>query len=190
MADHTLTERLQPSLLDRLTDDSPGDLKETRDSRVIDLRRLREIIQRDLSWLLNTYDNSSMFDVEEYPNVANSVLTYGVTEVAGEYATGERALLIRNSMQRAIEKFEPRIIPGTLDVVLRDDDGKGQTVINFDIAAEMWAQPMPMELYLRTQVDVTTGELILERPGTAGAMRASSAQAAANAAASGNRKGF
>ena len=179
MADHTLTERLQPSLLDRLTDDNPGDLKETRDSRVIDLRRLREIIQRDLSWLLNTYDNSSMFDVEEFPNVANSVLTYGVTEVAGEYATGERALLIRNSMQRAIEKFEPRIIPGTLDVILRDDDGKRQTVINFDIAAEMWAQPLPMELYLRTQVDMTTGELILERPGTAGSMRGASSAAVA-----------
>ncbi|MEX0301416.1 MAG: type VI secretion system baseplate subunit TssE, partial [Leisingera sp.] len=35
MADKTLAERLQPSLLDRLTDNAPGDLKETRESRVI-----------------------------------------------------------------------------------------------------------------------------------------------------------
>jgi type VI secretion system protein ImpF len=168
MSDHILTERLQPSLLDRLTDDKPGDLKETRDSRVIDLRRLREIIQRDLSWLLNTFDNSSLVDPDEYPHVTNSVLTYGVREVAGEYSTQARAILIRDSIHKAIEKFEPRIIGGSLSVILRDTKEFGQTIVTFDIAAEMWAQPLPMELYLRSQVDITTGELKLERPGTTG----------------------
>lgn len=175
MADHTLTERLQPSLLDRLTDENPGDLKETRDSRVIDLRRLREIIQRDLSWLLNTFDNSSMVDPAVYPNVSNSVLTYGVQEVAGEYSTAERALRIRDSIHKAITKFEPRVIGGSLAVLLREkpgaDKGGGSHTVFFDIAADMWAQPLPMELYLRSQVDVTTGELKLERPATASGER-------------------
>ena len=43
MSDRTITERLQPSLLDRLTDSDPGVPAERRDDRVIDLRRLREI---------------------------------------------------------------------------------------------------------------------------------------------------
>ena len=179
MSDHTLTERLQPSLLDRLTDDDPGNLKETRDSRVIDLRRLRDIIQRDLSWLLNTFDNSSLVDPVRYPNVINSVLTYGVREVAGEYSTTSRAALIRESIHKAIEKFEPRIIKGTLSVILRDNSSLGQTVVTFDIAAEMWAQPLPMELYLRSQVDVVTGELRLERPSTTGSLSTVAAIAAA-----------
>lgn len=170
MSDHTLTERLQPSMLDRLTDDDPTNPKETRDSRVIDLRRLRDIIQRDLSWLLNTFDNSSLVDVERYPNVTHSVLTYGVREVAGEYATQVRAVMIRESIQKAIERFEPRILPNTLKVILRDNKQAGQSVVTFDIAAEMWAQPLPMELYLRSEVDVTTGELRLERPGAAGSL--------------------
>jgi type VI secretion system protein ImpF len=42
--------------------------------------------------------------------------------------------------------------------------------VTFDIAADMWAQPLPMELYLRSEVDITTGELKLERPSAAGAM--------------------
>lgn len=165
MSEHVLTERLQPSLLDRLTDDDPTNPKETRDSRVIDLRRLREIIQRDLVWLLNTFDNSSLIDAERYPNASNSVLAFGVQEVAGEFSTAARASNIRNSIHRAIEKFEPRIIPGSLDVLLRDSETKGQTLVTFDIAADMWAQPLPMELYLRSEVDITTGELKLERPG-------------------------
>ena len=165
MVDHGLTERLQPSLLDRLTDDDPTSTKESRDSRVIDLRRLREIIQRDLVWLLNTFDNSSLVDPDRYPNVTNSVLAFGVQEVAGEFSTDARAARIRTSIHRAIEKFEPRIIPGSLDVILRDSESKGQTLVTFDIAADMWAQPLPMELYLRSEVDITTGELKLERPG-------------------------
>lgn len=171
MSDHKLTERLQPSLLDRLTDDNPGDLQETRDSRVIDLRRLREIIQRDLSWLLNTYDNSGMIRPDLYPHASNSVLSYGVREVAGEYDVKERSVNIRDSIHRAIEKFEPRIIPGTLSVLLRDSKALGQTIVAFDIAAEMWAQPMPMELYLRSQIDITSGELTLERISTAAMAR-------------------
>lgn len=165
MADHGLTERLQPSLLDRLTDDDPTNPAESRDSRVIDLRRLREIVMRDLSWLLNTFDNSTLIDAERFPHASNSVLGYGVEEVAGEYSTLDRTMRIRASIHTAIERFEPRIIPGTLNVVLRDQEKSGHTVVTFDIAADMWAQPLPMELYLRSEVDITTGELKLERPG-------------------------
>jgi type VI secretion system protein ImpF len=35
--------------------------------------------------------------------------------------------------------------------------------VSFDIRAEMWAQPLPLELYLRSEVNVATGELKLER---------------------------
>ncbi|MGB8624277.1 MAG: type VI secretion system baseplate subunit TssE [Paracoccaceae bacterium] len=164
MADKTISERLQPSLLDRLTDVDPASPKETRDERVIDIRRLREIIQRDLSWLLNTNNNDREIDPAVYPNAARSVLNFGVREVAGDYSTVERAEIIRLSIQRAIERFEPRIREGSTDVELRlAEDSESQTVVTFDIRADMWAQPLPMELYLRSQVDVTTGELHLER---------------------------
>jgi type VI secretion system protein ImpF len=162
MADQ-LAERLQPSLLDRLTDEAPGEMKESRDRRVIDVRRLREIIQRDLSWLLNTNNHETLLDADAYPNVCNSVVNYGVREVAGELSSLQRAQEIRDMIRQAIERFEPRILAGTLDVVLRVDKGTSQSIISFDIRAEMWAQPLPLELYLRSEVNVATGELKLER---------------------------
>lgn len=165
MADRTITERLQPSLLDRLTDHEPGNLKETREDRVIDVRRLREIIQRDLSWLLNTNNHESLIDPEKYPNVVNSTLNYGVREVAGQVSSVERAGEIRKMIHRAIERFEPRIQAGTLDVDYRTDDQSGDTIISYDIRADMWAQPLPLELYLRSEINVATGELTLERKG-------------------------
>lgn len=163
MADQTLTERLQPSLLDRLTDQEPGELKERREDRVIDVRRLRDIIQRDLAWLLNTNSHETLLDPETYPNVCNSVVNYGVREVAGELSSVQRAVEIREMIRLAIERFEPRIRAGTLDVVLRVDKDATRSIISYDIRGEMWAQPLPLELYLRSEVNVATGELKLER---------------------------
>ncbi|MCU9849887.1 type VI secretion system baseplate subunit TssE [Defluviimonas sp. WL0024] len=163
MADKTVAERLQPSLLDRLTDDEPGSLKETRDSRVIDVVRLREIIQRDLAWLLNTNNMEDVLDIDTMPRVRRSVLNYGLRPTSGDYSTAEKAERIRRSIARAIEAFEPRIIAGSAIVELRTEKNAGEMHIAFDIRADMWAQPMPLELYLRSKVDVTTGEVEMER---------------------------
>lgn len=163
MADKTITERLQPSLLDRLTDDEPGNQKEARTSRVIDLNRLRDIVQRDLSWLLNTTNIENTFDPETHPHVSRSVLNYGVKVVSGEFSTSQRAELIRKSIEVAIAQHEPRIIEGSVEVILRPDEATGQMAVALDIRADMWAQPMPLELYLRSNVDIATGEVSVER---------------------------
>jgi type VI secretion system protein ImpF len=165
MADKTITERLQPSLLDRLTDSEPDKAKESRDSRVIDIRQLRDIIRRDLSWLLNANNQDSQIDATEYPNVATSVINYGVHEVSGDYSTENRAAEIRKSIHKSIMMFEPRIKQGTLEVTLHRDNKSSDAIFDFDIHADMWAQPLPMELYLRSQMDVTTGHVTLERKG-------------------------
>ena len=165
MADRMMAERLQPSLLDRLTDDDPTNPSESRDMRVIDIRRLREIVQRDLSWLLNTNNSETWINAERYPLTAKSVLNYGVREVAGDFAAKDRANLIRKSIASAIETYEPRIRRGSAQVEIRSENIARQTIISFDIRADMWAEPIPIELYLRSSVDVTTGEVSLERAG-------------------------
>ena len=163
MSDRMIAERLQPSLLDRLTDDDPFEVKEGRDSRVIDLRQLREILQRDLAWLLNTANNASFIDEETYPHTFRSVLNYGISDVAGDFSTTDKVEGIRKSIVQAVQNFEPRIHPGSLNVKLQAGQKNRDAVVSFDIRADMWAQPLPIELYLRSSVDVTTGELQLER---------------------------
>ena len=165
MADKTIDERLQPSLLDRLTDDAPDERSESRDSRVIDVRRLREILKRDLAWLLNTSNSESFIDRETYPNAFSSVLNYGVSPVAGGSTTQRRVETIRQAIIRAVREFEPRLRAETLDVFLREDENPTQMSIYFDIRGELWAQPLPMELYLRSEMDLMTGHVTLEQRG-------------------------
>ena len=53
MAEQRPEERLQPALLDRLTDDEPDKKVEAREARVFTKRRLRQAVLRDLAWLFN-----------------------------------------------------------------------------------------------------------------------------------------
>jgi len=163
VADKTIMERLQPSLLDRLTDLEPENKTESQNSRVIDIRRLREIIRRDLAWLLNSNNQETVIDRDLYPNVINSVVNYGVRDVSGDFSTSKRAELMRDAIQKAVNQFEPRIKQGTLDVRIHTREKASETLIEFDIHADMWAQPLPLELYLRSQIDLVTGHVNLEQ---------------------------
>ena len=51
MADLLPSERLQPCLLDRLTDQDPDQRKEGREQRVVSMRKYREAVLRDLGWV-------------------------------------------------------------------------------------------------------------------------------------------
>lgn len=166
MADQGATDRLQPSLLDRLTDLEPQKTGEARSARVIDIARLREIVRRDLSWLLNANNLETEIDPKRYPNVSASVLNYGVREVSGDFATSDRATEMQDSIRRAIEIFEPRIRPESLKITMRSEVDRTRTSrVVFDIHGEMWAEPMPLELYLRSEIDMTTGDVDLKEAG-------------------------
>ena len=73
MAELIPKERLQPALLDRLTDDSPDKQVESRDDRVISLKRLRQSVVRDLEWLFNTGAAFTPEEAESLGCVASSV---------------------------------------------------------------------------------------------------------------------
>jgi type VI secretion system protein ImpF len=156
-------ERLQPALLDRLTDLEPTKKKETARNQVIDIRRLREIIQRDLTWLMNTVNNDSWIDADIYPHAARSTLNFGIADVAGKRSTLSGGLDLEAAVHRAITDFEPRIIAGTLEVRVAESDEISTSVISFDIRGELWAMPVPMELYLRTEFNVADGEISVTR---------------------------
>ena len=88
MAELTYKERLQPSLLDRLTDDDRERKQESRLDRVLSPSRLRECVRRDLAWLFNTTNLACLkTEMEEYPLVAQSTINYGLPDLTGHTAS-------------------------------------------------------------------------------------------------------
>jgi len=161
MAELTQKERLQPSLLDRLTDDEPHTQVEPRDKRVLSMNKLRQSVLRDVSWLLNTDSMDSIVDLADYPEVAKSVLNYGIKDLAGRTLAGSSLSEIEKGLKQAINNFEPRILPNTLNVQVLSSEQMNNQALSFDIEANLWARPLPLHLYLRTEINKITGDVNL-----------------------------
>lgn len=163
MAELTQQEILQPSLLDRLTDDEPTQKMESREKRVLSLRQLRESVLRDLAWLMNTTDFNSAESLKDFPEVANSTINYGVPELTGHTLLSLDKFELERMVKRAILRFEPRILEDTLGVELKvDDDLMSKQAMTFDIKGELWAQPVPMKVYLKTELDLEIGNVKIQ----------------------------
>jgi type VI secretion system protein ImpF len=145
-------DRVQPSLLDRLTDDDPRNRREARDMRGFSLARLREAVLRDLSWLMNTSQLAATQDLGPYPHVASSVLNYGIPPTTGQVKAAIDAAALARHVRVALLRFEPRLLPDSLQVsVVREVVGNG--AFQFVIEAELWAHPVPLRMTLRTEPD-------------------------------------
>lgn len=151
-------DRLQPSLLDRLTDEAPAEEQESRSKRVISVQQLRSSVQRDLAWLFNTTNMMAGTDLDAYPEVATSVLNYGVPSLVGETLRERDINALREGLREAILNFEPRLLPASLQVSLVSDrDKMNRNALSFGIEAQLWAQPLPVRIYLKTDIDLDLG---------------------------------
>jgi len=162
MAELTQKERLQPSLLDRLTDEDPGRKQEARDRRVLSPARLRECVRRDLTWLFNTTNLASVQSLDAEPQVAASVVNYGMPDLAGHTLTSIDTRTMERMLTRVIWEFEPRLLKNTVKVkLIVDKDKMSHNAVIFDIEGELWAQPLPLRLFLRTEIDLENGGVMV-----------------------------
>src|SRR5690348_2818906 len=110
MAELLPQERLQPSLLDRLTDEAPDVKEESRDKRVLNLSQLRASVLRDIRWLLNTVNLEATQDLSAWPQVASASVNYGIPDLAGTTVSSTNEMVLERAIRRAILNFEPRIL--------------------------------------------------------------------------------
>ena len=158
MSETASRERLQPSLLDRLTDNAPEQKRESFDQQTLTLRGLRQAVLRDLTWLLNTTHLSAVEDLSTTPRAAASTLNFGIPALTGRTGVGGRAGGIEKDIAAAIRAFEPRIQPDTINVRVAHASGADSAIptLRFEIRGELWAQPVPEQLFLETQIDLET----------------------------------
>jgi type VI secretion system protein ImpF len=155
-----MRNRLQPSLLDRLSDDQPGERVEAEDRRVMSRSQLRQAVLRDLAALFNSVQPLGA-QAEPHPPAAASVLNFGLPPLSGQLASSLDVSVLEGYIRQAIERFEPRILPDTLVVRALEATSVLDThnVIEFEISGHLWSQPMPLEVLLRTQLDLEAGQV-------------------------------
>lgn len=164
MAELTAQERLQPSLLDRLVDNAPGEQVEGDDKKVLTKQALRQAVLRDLGWLFNATGHSPAFDDRRFAQTAKSVLNYGLPTLSGQFASSLQRTSMEQAFRQAILNFEPRILPKTLEVELVMDGPvlDSHNRVGLLIRGMLWAQPVPLEFLMRSRIDLEEGRIEIQ----------------------------
>jgi type VI secretion system protein ImpF len=167
------SDRLQPALLDRLIDEEPHTTVEPVERRFITRARLRQAVLRDLAWLFNAVRLDAVVDMSVAPWARRSVVNFGLAAFAGRPASSLEPLHVERAIRQAILDFEPRILPETLRVRAVHEGGRldRHNIISVEIEGHLWGQPAPLDLRIRTHVDLESGRVELAdlMPGPRGA---------------------
>jgi len=163
MGQWSLKERLQPSLLDRLTDLNPEKSVESSSQQSMSQNQFKEAVIRDLGWLLNSVALDVCLDLDKHPEVQNSVLNYGLPDMSGQTSSNVDVLSIEKAIRSAIQKFEPRIIRNSLKVKVHSNpDEMSHNSMIFEISGAVFGQPSPFQVVLKSELDLECGEFNLK----------------------------
>jgi type VI secretion system protein ImpF len=67
---------------------------------------------------------------------------------------------LQDELADALQIFEPRIAARSLVVQASGE----RNLIHFEVAGDLWANPLPEHLHVKTTVDLETGQLLGDSP--------------------------
>lgn len=146
------------------TQNVPNSMIESNQQRVVSMRRLRECVLRDVASLLNALNLETQVDLQRYPHVQRSVLNYGMRSLAGLAAAAVDSAKTAAGIEEAIRRYEPRLRKVHVAPETREGVQEGHQ-LSFRIDAELWGQPMPQQLVLRTRIETDTGNVTVSDSG-------------------------
>jgi type VI secretion system protein ImpF len=159
---------LLPTLFDRLRDDAPWQLSETPGTSSLSRHQMIAIVQRDLSYLLNTINLEELIGHQRYPAAASSTINFGIPSLAGAYLSTRKWEELERVLHRALIDFEPRIEPASLQIIpLQKDQGSNHyNVLLFEIRGIVRMAHYRLNLLLHSAIDLETNRLSITTPDT------------------------
>jgi type VI secretion system protein ImpF len=151
---------VQPSLIDRLTDAEPDRTRDRSLTPEDSAAAFQAAMQCDVEWLLNT--RRTIVPVPEgCPLLRGSVHQYGLPDVTGMAVnTAEGREALRDMLQDAIERFEPRLESPIVRLV---DVGTPTTpLVRFQVEALLRMDPSPKHVLFDTMLEVSKSEYVVQ----------------------------
>ena len=160
----TPLDKLQPCLLDRLTDEDPGARDESRSQRIISIQRYRAGVLRDLEWLFNSIghfpdESTGESRFADFEDAYRSVINFGVRQLYGRLAPDVEQ--IEKELFDALVTFEPRINRRTLNIRVKIE----RNVLSIELTGELWVNPLPERLFIKTELDLESSECSTKEAG-------------------------
>jgi type VI secretion system protein ImpF len=152
------TQRLLPSILDRLIDPESGGTASMQGYSVV---QMIEAVRRDLEDLLNTRQTSSGVD-KKFKETLDSVFGYGLPDLMSVDASALGAKEdIGRLIQDIITRHEPRLkdVRARLVVTAKSRDARS---LKFEIQARLSVDPSP-EVGFETVLELMTGHTSIKQ---------------------------
>lgn len=164
--------RVIPSVLDRLLDHEPEISSEPVPSRAQGLRQMKQSVRRDLEWLLNARQSSSVIRNAEHADgsssttspvaheLQSSLIFYGLPDFSSASTlsvTDQRR--ISRAIESAVAKFEPRLSDVVVTLLpMREIE----RALRFRIDARLRVEPAPEPVTFDTVLHIHSGEYRIE----------------------------
>ncbi|HEY3912442.1 MAG TPA: type VI secretion system baseplate subunit TssE [Stellaceae bacterium] len=147
----------QLSLLDRLDDEAPDQLRDPPPSAGDSLAALRRNVRRDLEALLNTRRRWRSWP-DRFTELALSPIGYGITDfAAGAFNDPARRDQLRSEIEQTIRRFEPRL--ARVRVTLVEAGDRLDATLRLRVDALLRTEPAPEPVAFDTLVDAATAEI-------------------------------
>lgn len=153
----------KPSILDKLL--SPvADERERQPFYLPQLAQfsesaLRATIQRDLGWMLNDIQFGAAVALDDYPEIATSVLNYGLPEIVGRALDNATVARRAEEIAIAVRAFEQRLRPETVRVTFDMRLVETHNKLHFAIQGEIRNAVEESWIELATTVDLDDGRV-------------------------------
>ena len=158
MAKREIERTVQPSLIDRLTDENPRASADPRTTYAESLRQFKLSVQRDLEWLLNTRRTPEP-PPEDLTELSRSVYNYGipnVTSLSRDSLPARKRLL--RQVEEALMLFEPRLTGVRLSLVDLEGEERRRE-LRFVVEATLRLDPTPEQVVFDTVLHYSSGQV-------------------------------
>jgi type VI secretion system protein ImpF len=167
----------QPLLLDRLrpggAEIGPSGSTATTSERFS--RALRESVRREVTAILQARARPLHAKIDRFPNVASSVINYGLPDLAGLVSQQSSIPILADLIKTALLRFEPRLIPETVAVEIAakgrlagvtvaydaDEDRDAKWILQaYECRVSGVLRPLrtPLQFWLRANLDPAEAE--------------------------------
>lgn len=150
------------------------DLRDEAGDRVIAARRaavrttisephLRREVARDLERLVNAIALESTEDLSALAAVRKSILNYGLPDLIHRSIDEAGVDHISGEIQNALQNYEPRLVPGTIEVLRDGSVDESELKVRFLVRADLLCTPVNVPVEFIADVELDGGGVIVKK---------------------------
>lgn len=122
-------------------------------------RDLKAVVIRDIAWIINDISFGTAVPLDEYPEVASSVLNQGVPDLTSMRVVRASLESRARDIATALRAFEPRLVSNTVKVVVDSGEIDNENKVRFTIKGELKGALDERHVELKTAVALDSGEV-------------------------------